>query len=96
MISSATIKPDRTSWHLFREMTDALQWWKTLRDLRDTGQDLPSDAATIIRLFKSKHVTDLKLIAGVTVWLLFLGIAAIVYSNWESVNFQQLIACLSG
>jgi hypothetical protein len=70
---------------LFSGIGDTIQWWKTLNQLRETGPDLPSDAATLIRLFRSRHVSDLKLIAGISVWLL---VGAIIFIS-SKIDFSN-------
>jgi hypothetical protein len=60
-------------------MLGALLIWRTWTDLRDAGADLPSDAATLVRLFKSKHVSDPKLFIGLIVWFVILGVGVVLY-----------------
>ena len=60
MAMRARDRHDPASWNLWRGALDALEWWKTLAALRNDGDN----SATLNRFFKSRHVRDLKLIAG--------------------------------
>jgi hypothetical protein len=84
MICSSN-RPNSSLRDLFTGVGDTIQWRKTLNQLRETGPDLPSDAATLIRLFRSRHVSDLKLIAGISVWLL-VGAIIVISSKIDFSN----------
>lgn len=60
MAARARDRHDRASWNLWGGALGALEWWKTLDALRNDGDN----SATLNRFFKSRHVRDLKLIAG--------------------------------
>jgi hypothetical protein len=68
------------SWQLLHNIIDLLNLHKTLQGLRESGT-----SATLNRLFKSQHVRDLKLIAGVACWISLLMILlsplVLVYSG---------------
>jgi hypothetical protein len=60
------------SWDFAQFVVDLLALHRTVQGLRESGS-----SATLTRLFESKHVRDLKLIAGVAAWIILSGVVTI-------------------
>src|SRR5438105_15927689 len=60
------------SWDFGHFVVDLLALHRTVRGLRESGS-----SATLTRLFESKHVRDLKLIAGMAAWIILVGVVTI-------------------
>jgi hypothetical protein len=67
------------SWNFTQFVVDLLSLHRTIQDLRKSGS-----SATLTRLFESKHVRDLKLIAGTAAWIV-LGGAVAYRAFWKIV-----------
>jgi hypothetical protein len=61
------------SWDFAQFLVDLLSLHRTVQGLRESGS-----SATLTRLFESKHVRDLKLIAGVAAWIILSGVVTII------------------
>jgi hypothetical protein len=57
------------SWDLIHEFPDILKFRKIIKDLRIDGT-----RSTLNRIFESKHVRDLKLIAGSGAWIVIIAV----------------------
>ena len=77
MATWARNRHDPASWHLWSGLIDVLKWRKTIAALRNDGDN----SATLNRFFTSRHVRDLKLIAGVASWIAL--ILAFVLLSYE-------------
>jgi hypothetical protein len=71
-MSDSTTTAGSTSGNFGWSLLDLLAVTRTIGDLKKSGQ-----SATLVRLFESKHVRDLKLIAGMAIWLIILGMIII-------------------
>jgi uncharacterized membrane protein (DUF485 family) len=60
------------SWDFAQFVVDLLALHRTVQGLRESGS-----SATLTRLFESKHVRDLKLIAGMAAWIILSGVVTI-------------------
>jgi hypothetical protein len=67
-MTDSTTTAESTSGNFGSSLLDLLAVTRTIGNLKKSGQ-----SATLVRLFESKHVRDLKLIAGMAVWLIILG-----------------------
>src|SRR4051794_23316364 len=75
MLSRANVsyEEEARDWRLFENLIGVLSLRRTLQGLRESGS-----SSTLTRLFSSKHVRDLKLIAGLAAWLMLAGSAVIL------------------
>jgi hypothetical protein len=77
------------SWDLIHEFPDILKLHTTICDLRSDGTK-----STLNRIFESKHVRDLKLIAGTAAWIIIVGILLLLSYELTTVIHEFSLAKL--
>jgi hypothetical protein len=86
----ARIRSDRSIWQI-------IFLYGPISDLRDTDLNMPSDAATIKRLIKSSHLSDLRLATGLVFWALIISVSiAAFYYHHHIVKNLSIIGSLIG
>ena len=84
MASRARDRQGSASWHLWSGVLDVIEFWKTIGALRREGDS----SATLNRFFTSRHVHDLKLIAGVAFWIAII-LAAVLLAYELGLMFSE-------